>query len=262
MNKYQAPTQFIGKNSKYLSTCSSTNLIAFSESLNNSVAEGFAWIAEHQTSGKGQRGNTWEAKSGENLLVSFLVKPQADLLNNQFYLSKAVALGIVEGLQTWAQSNLGEKIPIQIKWPNDIYLDNHKMGGVLIENNLQSGKWAFSIIGIGLNINQMEFGDLRATSLKKWLQNPFLLNMEEIYDSISVGIEKYYLKFQEDSFEIIDSLYHKNLLQFDEWKIYQANDQQFYGKIMQVNPQGLLVMENESEVKAYDLKEIIFIFRE
>ncbi|MHA8067048.1 biotin--[acetyl-CoA-carboxylase] ligase [Aquirufa sp. ROCK2-A2] len=262
MNKYHANTQFVGKKSKYLQTCSSTNLVAFEESSENTLEEGFAWIAGHQTSGRGQRGNTWEAKPGENLLVSYLLKPKAHLLENQFYLSKAVALGIIYGLQEWAKSSLGETIPLQIKWPNDIYLDNHKIGGVLIENNFQAGKWTFSIVGIGLNINQMEFPDLRANSLKKWIQNPFLINIEEIYQSISIGIEKYYSLFLAQSFEIIDLEYHRNLLRYQEWSTFEEKNIPFLGKIVQVNHQGLLLMQKESGIQTYDLKEIIFIFQE
>ncbi len=260
MNKYQASTEFIGKNSKYLQTCSSTNLIAFEESLTNNFKEGFAWIAGHQTSGRGQRGNTWEARLGENLLVSYLLKPPTELLDKQFFLSKSIAIGIIHGLQNWSQINLGEKLPLNVKWPNDIYLDNQKIGGILIENNLQAGKWSFSIVGIGLNINQMEFPDIRANSLKKWVQNPFLFDIEEIYLHISAGIEKYYTHFTKKSFDLIDNEYHTNLLRFQEWGIYKDQNTEFKGKIIQVNQQGLLFLETENGINSYDLKEIIFIF--
>ena len=260
MNKYQAPTEFIGKKSKYLLTCSSTNLLALEESLENNLEEGFAWIAGHQTAGRGQRGNTWAAEPNENLLVSYLLKPTFQLLENQFYLSKAIACGILTGLQDWSKNTLGEELPLCIKWPNDIYLDNQKIGGILIENNVQSGKWAFSSAGIGLNINQMDFEDIRANSLKKWIKSPFRYEVEEIYHFISTGIEKYYQLFQSNAFAVIDLTYHKNLLRIQEWHSYKDENEVFEGKIIQVNPQGLLLMEKETEVKTYDLKEIIFIF--
>ncbi len=262
MNKYQASTEFIGKNSKYLQTCSSTNLLAFQDSLTNDLEEGFAWIAGHQTSGRGQRGNTWEARPGENLLVSYLLKPPSKLLDRQFFLSKSIALGIIDGLQKWSRVHTGENMPLKIKWPNDIYLDNYKIGGILIENNLQAAKWSFSIVGLGLNVNQMEFADLRANSLKKWVQNPFLFEIEEIYQFISFGIEKYYKNFTDESFDFIDLEYHKNLMRFQEWGVYKVSEKEFMGKIIQVNPQGFLLMETEIGLKSYDLKEIIFIFPE
>lgn len=260
MNKYQAPTEFIGKKSKYLLTCSSTNLLALEESLEYPLEEGFAWIAGHQTAGRGQRGNTWTAKPNENLLVSYLLKPTSQLLENQFYLSKAVACGILSGLQEWSRTSNGETLPLHIKWPNDIYLDTQKIGGILIENNIQSGKWAFSIVGLGLNINQLEFEDIRAISLKKYTKNPFRYEIEEIYEFISKGIEKFYLLFMDNSFELIDLEYHKNLLRFQEWHTYCDENSNFNGKIIQVNPQGLLLVERENGTKTYDLKEIIFIF--
>lgn len=260
MNKYQAPTEFIGKKSKYLETCSSTNLIALEESLDNLMEEGFAWIAGHQTAGRGQRGNTWKAQPNENLLVSYLLKPSFQLLENQFYLSKAIACGILTGLQDWSNNSLGESLPLHIKWPNDIYLDNQKLGGILIENNIQSGKWAFSIVGLGLNINQMDFDDLRAISIKKYIGTPFRFEIEEIYQFVSLGIEKYYQLFISQSFEKIDLSYHRNLLRYQEWNSYRDESSEFIGKIVQINQQGFLLMERENGIKTYDLKEIIFIF--
>ena len=166
MNKYQAPTRFVGKNTKYHETCASTNSLGFQEALEYQLPEGFAWIAGHQTAGKGQRGNQWLAEANQNLLVSYLLKPNHELLPSQFYLSKAIANGIVLGLQQWASNSLGERLPLEIKWPNDIYLEGRKLGGILIESNFQAGKWAFSIIGIGLNINQLSFAEDKAISLR------------------------------------------------------------------------------------------------
>jgi len=175
---------------KYLDCCESTNLLGFQEALNADVPEGFAWIAGQQTSGKGQRGNVWHAQANQNLLVSYLLKPDHKLLSSQFYLSKAAAIGIIQGIQNWATENLGETLPLAIKWPNDIYLDGHKLGGILIESNFQSGKWAYSILGLGLNINQMEFEGMRATSLRKWTQNPQSIDISTLFNYVSVGIEK------------------------------------------------------------------------
>jgi BirA family biotin operon repressor/biotin-[acetyl-CoA-carboxylase] ligase len=262
LNKYQAPTRFVGKNSKYIPTCPSTNSLGFEEALSADLPEGFAWVAGHQTAGKGQRGNQWIAEPNQNLLVSFLLKPGHEALPVQFYLSKAIALGIVKGLNGWSQMKFGEILPLSIKWPNDIYLAGKKLGGILIESNFQAGQWAFSIIGIGLNINQTEFPDLRATSLKKYLQDPQAIAIEEIYQAISQGIETQYQQFQEKQFAALDLAYHAHLFQHFEEALYQDSTGTFRGKIIEVNDQGLLCLERNNEHKWYDLKELCFIFKE
>ena len=262
MNKYQAPTRFVGKYSKYLPTCPSTNSLGFEEALSADLPEGFAWVAGHQTAGKGQRGNHWLAQPDQNLLVSYLLKPGHEALANQFYLSKSIALGIVLGLQSWAQVRYGEKLPLTIKWPNDIYLAGHKLGGILIESNFQGGQWAFSIIGIGLNINQTEFPDLRAISLKKYLQDPQAIAIEEIYQAISSGIETQYLRFQQKDFSHLDLNYHTHLFQHQQEALYQDALGTFSGKILEVNAQGLICIERNNEQKWYDLKELCFIFKD
>jgi BirA family biotin operon repressor/biotin-[acetyl-CoA-carboxylase] ligase len=114
LNKYQAPTRFVGKNSKYHETCASTNSLGFQEALEYQLPDGFAWIAGHQTEGKGQRGNKWLAQPNENLLVSYLLKPNDQQAIHQFYLSKAISIGILEGLQKWAKNTLLEELPIKI----------------------------------------------------------------------------------------------------------------------------------------------------
>jgi BirA family biotin operon repressor/biotin-[acetyl-CoA-carboxylase] ligase len=242
--------------------CESTNAYGFQEAISGDINEGFAWIAGHQTAGKGQRGNQWLAEANQNLLVSYLLKPNHELLPSQFYLSKAIANGIVLGLQQWASNSLGERLPLEIKWPNDIYLEGRKLGGILIESNFQAGKWAFSIIGIGLNINQLDFNNLRATSLRQWTQNPQAIDISEIYQCISGGIEDQYENFTNKSFLSIDETYHTQLFRQGEWHHFEDKNGLFEGKIIQVNEQGLVEIERNHETEFYDIKELSFIFKD
>jgi len=262
LNNYQAPTRFIGKKTKYVESCESTNELGFQEALNEHIPEGFAWIAGHQTAGKGQRGNQWHAQANQNLLVSYLVKPAHNLLPTQFYLSKAIAAGIIEGLQLWANALYGEPLPLKIKWPNDIYLDEKKLGGILIESNFQTGKWAFSIIGIGLNINQLEFEGLRATSLRTWTQNPLPIDISEVFNSLSIGIENGYQNFQNQKLEVIDESYHRDLFRKDCWHDFEDKNGQFEGKIVRVNEQGLIEIDKGLMIEHYEIKELSFIFKD
>ena len=257
MNKYQAPTEFIGQQIKYLETCDSTNTLALKECLEESIKEGFTWIADHQTEGRGQRGNSWLSKKGDNLLFSIYLKPK---LQNEphFYFSKAIACGIIDGLQQWSKS----KLPLQIKWPNDIYIGDQKLGGILIENQWAGSQWTHSIVGIGLNINQEEFGDLRANSLKKFLEVSEHIPRDFVFHAICQSIEKYFKNYQAHQFDLIDQFYHEHLFRLNEWNLYQEaeSNEMFDGKIIQVNEQGLLLMEKQNGYRLYDLKELIFIF--
>lgn len=242
--------------------CDSTNALGFQEALSGDFEEGFAWIAGHQSAGKGQRGNQWHAQPNQNLLVSFLLKPNHELLQAQFYLSKAIANGILIGLQQWASDNLGESLPLEIKWPNDIYLDGKKLGGILIESNFQAGKWAFSIVGIGLNINQLDFEGLRATSLRQWTQNPQTIDIADIYNHVAHGIENQYEAFTQKAYTFIDSTYHETLFRKEAWHSFEDKNGIFEGKIVRVNEQGLVEIERNLGTESYDIKELSFIFKD
>lgn len=111
-------------------------------------------VATHcQTAGRGQRGNTWEAEPGRNLTFSLLIRPNGIDASRQFYISEAVALGIVDALRR----RLAVKEDVVVKWPNDIYWRDKKICGILIENSIMGRGIDHSIAGIGINVNQREF---------------------------------------------------------------------------------------------------------
>jgi BirA family biotin operon repressor/biotin-[acetyl-CoA-carboxylase] ligase len=116
-------------------------------------------LAEDQTAGRGQRGAEWQSKAGENLLMTVIL--DADNLSalDQFVISEVTALSLVSFLR-----KIG--ISARIKWPNDILVGENKIAGVLIENQLRGAQVAKSVVGIGLNINQLEFNGLNATSVR------------------------------------------------------------------------------------------------
>ena len=126
----------------------STNLDAWR---NKDTAEDMTvWCAEYQTAGRGQRGNRWESRQGENLMFSILFRPRDLKAAGQFVISQICSVGIVRYL-----SDLG--LDARIKWPNDIYIGDRKICGMLIENTLKGDTLAVSIAGIGLNVNQRVF---------------------------------------------------------------------------------------------------------
>lgn len=115
----------------------------------DTLPHGAVVAARSQTAGRGQRGNSWEAEPGKNLTFSLMLRPEAIAAANQFALSEAVAVAIATTLQEWLP-----EAELRIKWPNDVYANNRKICGILIENSLIGNKIRHSIAGIGINVNQ------------------------------------------------------------------------------------------------------------
>ena len=136
-------------------TLPSTN--QYCELLNLDETEEFTVIvARTQTAGIGQRGNHWEAKPDKNLTFSLVLKPTWLPVADQYQLTKAVSLGIADCLMPLIAE--GDR-RVRIKWPNDIYVDNNKICGILITHRITNGQIAASVVGIGLNVNQQTFPD-------------------------------------------------------------------------------------------------------
>ena len=153
----------IGNPFTVLLTVNSTNIYAMEQIQANLAVHGAAFFAMEQTNGRGQWGKHWEAKNGENILMSVVINPSGLLLSQQFHLQVVVSLACYDFLATYLPEEL------RIKWPNDIYWRDRKAGGILIENSIAGNKWIWAIAGIGININQTDFPELeqKAVSLKQ-----------------------------------------------------------------------------------------------
>lgn len=137
--------------------CESTN-----SALDREAAHGFALMALEQTAGRGQRGNSWEAEPGRNITLSLMLRPQGLDAGRQFEVSEAVALGVLDLLES-----LGIE-EVAVKWPNDVYVGDRKICGILIENALSGRLISRSIAGIGLNVNQREFRSDAPNPVSLW----------------------------------------------------------------------------------------------
>ena len=217
------------------------------------VFEGTVIITNHQTAGRGQRGNSWEANIGQNLTFSLILKPNFLKANDQFQLNVAVSMGVFDFLSEFIDESL------KVKWSNDIYYGDKKMGGILIENSLQGYQIGYSVIGIGLNINQADFGDLQATSLRNITQNPLKYDLAEMLKKLVENIEKNYLKIKNNEYKFLKTKYLTNLYRFQEWHYYKRNGQQFLGQIMGIDETGKLGIETDGNVIYFDFKEVEFV---
>ena len=143
---------FVGQNFVTLKEVDSTNNFLKNLASNSKpVIEGTVIMAENQYAGRGQQQNGWFAQPGKNLTFSILFKPHFLAVADQFDLVRAVSLGVFDTFEPLLGAGL------KIKWPNDIYHGDQKLGGMLIENMIQGGQIKNSIVVIGLNINQQNF---------------------------------------------------------------------------------------------------------
>ncbi|HTE26150.1 biotin--[acetyl-CoA-carboxylase] ligase [Flavitalea sp.] len=162
---YPATFDTIGQPFILLTTVDSTNNYAMAQAHAGMATPGTAYFALEQTAGKGQRGKTWKSQPGQNIIMSLNLSPGKALIDKFFMLSASVSLACYDFYKTLAGQETS------IKWPNDLYWRDRKAGGILIENIIgQPDKsWKCSVAGIGININQTEFGDFshRAVSLRQ-----------------------------------------------------------------------------------------------
>jgi BirA family transcriptional regulator, biotin operon repressor / biotin---[acetyl-CoA-carboxylase] ligase len=244
-------TLFIGQQLYFLPACDSTNSEAQLLLLKNEATEGCTVITAHQTAGRGQRGNTWEAEPNKNITLSVVLLPKFLAIKHQFYLNMAVSLGVLDLLQ-----ELGLK-DAQVKWPNDLYFEDKKLGGILIENSINSLSLQHSIAGIGLNVNQLLFENTTATSLAKVLN--FTLNLEEVTKRLLELLEKRYLELRNGKTEKLKYDYLQVLYRYQEEHVFDVQNQRVRGQILGVGEDGRLAVEIEGELRYFAFKEISFV---
>jgi len=245
---------FIGQNLVTLKEVDSTNTFLKNLVSNSKpLPEGTVIMAEDQYAGRGQQQNRWFTEAGKNLSFSILLKPTFLLLNDQFALTQAISLGVAKAL-----SHVTDK-GIKIKWPNDIYFNNRKLGGILIENMVQGAQIKHSIIGIGLNINQEQFPDYlpNATSLKQILHKDY--DLKALLSEICGHIEACYLQLKAGKASELNQDYLSYLFGLNETRNFRSNGTLFSGTITGVSPLGLLKIKTGQAENEYNLKEVEFL---
>ena len=246
---------FVGQNLLTLKEVNSTNDF-LKNLLSNSkpLPEGTVIMAEAQFAGRGQQKNKWHSEPGKNLTFSILLNPTFLAISEQFDLNRVISLGVVDALEPL----LGNEL--KIKWPNDIYYQDKKLGGILIENLIQGTQIKNTIAGIGLNINQDNFSEevSNAVSLKQILHKDYDLRM--LLSDICSYIEAWYLKLRAAKKETIRIAYLDRLYWLNQLKMFKSNNNTFSGVITNVKSNGMLVLKNDNDQEQeFSLKEIEFL---
>ncbi len=213
-----------------------------------------AWIqADDQYMGKGLGENTWESEPGKNITGSMVIFPENVSPENQFDLSIVASLAICDLLELFLDN-------VKIKWPNDIYVDTKKIAGILVEHTILGKKICNSVLGIGLNINQVAFSiDIpNPVSLKQLVG--LEMDLGEITDLLLDCINNRLDSLEAGKADLNRSDYLKRLFRFREYAPYQARKKWFKAQIIDVSRYGHLVLENEKgERTEFGFKEVEFI---
>lgn len=215
-------------------------------------------VADAQTAGRGQRGNSWESEPGKNLTFSMLLRPTFVSAREQFLISRAVSVGIATVLGKFTKG--GEEVAI--KWPNDIYVGGQKIAGILIENSLMGKEISRSIVGVGLNVNQLQFRSdaPNPVSLIHLIgeETPLDPLLEDVAASMLSRVESL---SSDDGRAEVTRLYDSMLWRRDGFYPYvTAQGEPFQGEIVGIAPDGVMTLRDETgREREFAFKEVHFV---
>ena len=205
-------------------------------------------VARYQTAGKGCGTNTWESERGKNLTFSMLIHPEGLSANRQFHITEVASVALCETLEHYINNK------VEIKWPNDVYVGERKICGMLIENRVQGTAIKDSIIGIGLNVNQRVFVSDAPNPVSLYqltgcetdldeLLNRFLAAFGRVSQSLTTGSD-----------------YRKRLFRKEKDGFYKDKTACFTARLTDVLPDGrLLLVDKDGQERLYAFKEVQFI---
>lgn len=206
--------------------------------------------ADEQTAGRGQRGNVWCSGAGENLLVSIVVRPTALPVVSQFVISQAIALAVRA-----AMTYLG--IDVVLKWPNDIYVGERKLAGILVELDCHGSQVGQVIIGVGLNVNQQQYEVMEKTPVSMKMLTGEDYNVGEVLDVLLDSFSYYFSLVESGGYELIATEYKRNLLGYKKTMRYRDAVSTFDAAIVDVESSGRVCLQRSDGTPAtYAFKEV------
>ncbi|MBR5935042.1 MAG: biotin--[Bacteroidaceae bacterium] len=215
-------------------------------------------VATFQTAGRGQKGNTWESEAGKNLLFSILAHPQNIKVQEQFYISEAIALAVSDSVIAFIGPEYADGV--SVKWSNDVYWKDYKMAGILIENTLQGDRILDTVAGVGLDVNQEVFlSDApNPISMRNITGREF--DLEALLNDI---VERFIGYMEAGTTELrnkTDQLYRERLYRRQGYHKFRDSNGIFEARIEGIRPDGCLMLQTRSgEHRTYEFKQVQFV---
>lgn len=205
-----------------------------------------------QTQGKGLGSNRWLSQRGQNILISFLFQPPITI-QNQFYFNQYFALAIRDFLSKFIENPM-------IKWPNDIYVGNKKIAGILIEHSIQGDTLKYSIAGVGININQTLFEPEIPNPTSLSILTGITFDIPELIDQLADSLNEHYHLIMNQNYKNLEEEYLTHLFQYQITARYLIQEQEIIGTIVGLSPIGqLLIQSATGELYTCNYKEVKFL---
>ncbi|MBB3186838.1 biotin--[acetyl-CoA-carboxylase] ligase [Microbacter margulisiae] len=219
----------------------------------DTLSEGMVVYADFQAKGRGQAGNFWESEDGENILASIYFSPNHIEPSRQFMLSQLISLALVNLLEE-------EISDVSIKWPNDIYWKEKKLAGILIENELMGNRIVHSVVGIGLNVNQIHFQSDAPNPVSLSMITGKQYDREPLLHRLIERLYTYYMRVLRDEIPNLDEEYQSHLFWKDGFHRFEQHDEIFSARIVNVQPNGQLVLQRQDgKLLKCAFKEVRFV---
>lgn len=243
----------IGSKLLFFENLPSTNTCAADLLKNNDLPEGTIIYTNYQSEGRGQTGNKWESEDGKNLLISIVLFPLMINPADQFLISMSFSLGICDFLKRY--------IPFcTIKWPNDIYVSNDKIAGILIENSIMGDVIENSIAGIGLNINQEKFLSDAPNPVSLRIITGKNFDLKTSLNKLTSDLDKRYKQLIAGNYVHLKADYISKLYRLNEWCSFRDLNGLYTGRILSVTDHGRLQIEKRNgKINEYAFKEVDYI---
>jgi BirA family biotin operon repressor/biotin-[acetyl-CoA-carboxylase] ligase len=235
----------------YLDTTDSTNNYAMQLIDADKAQSGMTILTRAQTKGKGQRGKAWIDRPGESLLMSLIIVPRHKL-EQQFIFSATVATAIAKTLEA-----LSPRWQVNIKWPNDIIINDKKAGGILIENLLRGNNWSYAVIGFGLNVLQKDFGPDLPAATSLYIASGTLFKTEQIMNLLRHAIVTALLA-PAPAADVMRT-YNHYLFRKHEWQCFEEHGRAVNYQLQQVHKNGKLeVTDAAGQLHTFNHGEVLW----
>jgi len=247
------PKLFIPERIIRIDQLDSTNSHALQLIKDSNPSGGTVVMAVNQTEGRGQQTNAWESENGKNLTISLILRPDFIEAQDQFQISMLISLGVYDYLEAYTKN-------VSIKWPNDIYVGDKKIAGILIEQSIMGAYLSHSVCGIGLNINQDLFVSDAPNPISLKMLTKQTYKLDDELKRLLTAIEKRYFQLMEQGGKELEQDYLDSMYLMNEEHTYEDETGVFRGQIVGISEFGQLQIQDEEKfVRTYNFKEVSFL---